>query len=312
MNWFLLIITLPTENSTVRMRAWRTLKASGTAILRDGVYLLPDRSSCRSTFNAVAADVQSADGSAYLMAVDSLDGIEFPALFSRDADYAALLADIDKMRNRLSIIADIPDVIKQIRKLRKHFGTIAEIDFFPGEAQRQADTALQELELTIARALSPDEPHAVEGTIPPLNANDYQARTWATRHRPWVDRLGCAWLIRRFIDPQARFLWLDSPADCPNDALGFDFDGATFSHVGSRVTFEVLLVSFNLEQSALKRIGALVHFLDVGGIQPPESSGVESVLAGLRDAISDDDKLLIAASTIFDGLLTTFNKKEDL
>jgi hypothetical protein len=131
---------------------------------------------------------------------------------------------------------------------------------------------------------------------------------WATRQRPWVDRLASAWLIRRFIDPQARLLWLASPEDCPTDALGYDFDGATFSHIGNRVTFEVLAVSFNLEQPAIKRLGMLVHYLDVGGVAPREASGVESVLAGLRETLRDDDHLLAAACAIFDSLLIIFDK----
>ena len=120
----------------------------------------------------------------------------------------------------------------------------------------------------------------------------------------------CAWLIRRFIDPQARILWLASPGDCPADALGFDFDGAIFSHVGSRVTFEVLAASFGLEQPAIARLGLLVHYLDVGGVQPPEATGIESVLAGLRETLTQDDQLLTAASAIFDGLLASFDKGE--
>ncbi|MEN9985221.1 MAG: hypothetical protein RI925_723, partial [Pseudomonadota bacterium] len=102
--------------------------------------------------------------------------------------------------------------------------------------------------------------------------------------------------------------WLASPADCPAEALGFDFDGATFTHVGSRVTFEVLTASFGLEPPALTRLGLLVHFLDVGGIQPPEAAGIESVLAGMRDSLTDDDQLLAAASSVFDGLLASFDK----
>jgi hypothetical protein len=311
MKMISLVLSLPTENATVRMRAWRTLKASGAAVLRDGVYLMPDRESCRNTLETVAKDVLASGGSAYVLGIEESDSANFMGLFDRSEDYAALLADLVKVRSALTVDT-APDALKQVRKLRKAYANLADIDFYPGEAQRQADTALQDLELTIARVLSPDEPHAVEGKIPLLKVNDYQARTWATRHRPWVDRLACAWLIRRFIDPQAHFLWLDSPIDCPSDVLGFDFDGATFSHVGSRVTFEVLLASFKLEQPGLKRIGSLVHFLDVGGIQPPESSGVESVLAGLRDVIHDDDQLLITASTVFDGLLSAFNNKENL
>jgi hypothetical protein len=134
-------------------------------------------------------------------------------------------------------------------------------------------------------------------------------RTWATRSRPWADRLACAWLIQRHIDPQARLLWLDDPQDCPAHALGFDFDGAHFSHVGAKVTFEVLIASFGWDSPAWQRLGGLVHFLDVGGIEPPEASGVERVLAGMCSAILDDDQLLMAVSGVFDGLLAAFEKE---
>lgn len=126
---------------------------------------------------------------------------------------------------------------------------------------------------------------------------------WQTKNRG-----NLTWLIRRFIDPQARQLWLDAPADCPTDAVGFDFDGATFSHVGVGVTFETLITSFQIEHPGLSRLAGIIHFLDVGGIQPPEAAGIEQVLAGLRDTIADDDHLLAAASGIFDGLLASFQK----
>ncbi|NKI72257.1 chromate resistance protein [Collimonas pratensis] len=309
MNTYLSLITsLPTENATARMRAWRALKASGAAVLRDGVYLMPEREACRNTLEAVAANVLSGGGTAFVLRVEEPDDANFVGLFNRREDYAALLADAAKVRETLT--ADtVLETLKQIRKLRKSFAGLADIDFFPGEAQRQTDATLQELELSAARVLAPDEPHPVQGSISILSLQQYQGRTWATRRRPWVDRLACAWLIRRFIDPQARLLWLASPCDCPADALGFDFDGATFSHVGSRVSFEVLLASFGLEHAALKRLGALVHYLDVGGVQPPESAGIESVLAGLRAAITDDDQLLATASNVFDGLLTAFQQE---
>ncbi|MDR3411369.1 MAG: chromate resistance protein [Formivibrio sp.] len=306
-KWLLLIISLPTENATVRMRAWRALKASGAAVLRDGVYLMPAHDSCRNTLEAVAADVQSAGGTALVLRVEEPDGTDFVSLFNRSDDYATLLAGIAKTHERLTADS-VHDTLKQTRKLRKSFASLVEIDFFPGEALRQADAALQELEQAAIHVQAPDEPHPVEGTISRLLISDYQGRTWATRRRPWVDRLACAWLIRHFIDRQAHLLWLESPNDCPSGALGFDFDGAAFSHVGSRVTFEVLLCSFGFEEVALKRLGALVHYLDVGGVQPAEATGVESVLAGLRATISDDDQLLATVSSLFDGLLVAFEK----
>lgn len=306
-TWIALITSLPTENATARMRAWRSLKASGASVLRDGVYLMPEREDCRETLDTVAADVRAVEGTALVVRLEEPTEGNFVALFDRGADFASLLADIVAARDKLTP-ETANDAMKQARKLRKAFTSLAAIDFFPGEAQKQADEALRDLEQRAAWALSPDEPHPANSAITRLSLQDYQGRRWATRRRPWVDRLACAWLIRRFIDPQATILWLPSPSDCPADALGFDFDGATFTHVGARVSFEVLLASFGLETSALQRFGALVHFLDVGGVQPPEAVGIESALAGLRDTILDDDQLLALASNIFDGLLASFEK----
>lgn len=306
--WFSLIISLPTENANARMRAWRALKASGAAVLRDGVYLMPERDACRQLLDGVAAEVVAAGGMAYVMRMEEPAGADFRSLFDRSAEFAALVLEVGKAQATLDA-DNAHELLKQARKLRKAFTGLAEIDFFDSEAQKQANAALQALELALARTLSPDEPHAAVGSIAVLDRAAYVGKTWATRQRPWVDRLACAWLIRRYIDANATLLWLASPQDCPPDALGFDFDGATFSHVGAKVSFEVMLASFALDSPPLQRMGHLVHFLDVGGLQPPEASGIESVLAGLRDAIPDDDLLLQAASAVFDGLLQTFSKE---
>ena len=309
MKWLALIISLPTNNTATRMRIWRATKTSGAAALRDGVYLLPDFTHCYQTFSEIAAEVKLAEGSAYVVHIVSLNNDEFTQLFNRDEDFSALLAEIEKTSQQLGKPNEQADTRKQIRKLRKTLNQIIATDFFPNDSQQHADKDLQQLELAFNRLLAPDEPHANEGAITLLSVNDYQNRIWATRRRPWVDRLACAWLIQRFIDTNAKIMWLDAPADCPQDALGFDFDGARFSHIGSLVTFEVLLASFGLEQTALKRIAGLVHYLDVGGMQPPEAQGVESVLQGLNASIPDDDQLLLAASPVFDALLVTFSNE---
>ncbi len=308
MQMLTLILSLPTENATARMRAWRALKSSGAAVLRDGVYLMPERDSCREVLEGVASDVQTAGGSAHVLRVEEPQGANFEQLFDRSEDYAVLMADAAKVLGSMAP-ENVMEAVKQARKLRKAYAGLTDIDYYPGEAQKQAHAALLELETAVARVMAPDEPHPAGGAIGHLAIADYQRRTWATRQRPWVDRLACAWLIRRFIDPMATILWLAKPSDCPVDALGFDFDGATFTHVGARVSFEVLMASFGLESSALKRLGTLVHYLDVGGVQPAEASGIESVLAGLRDAITDDDQLTAAAGAIFDGLYSSFSKE---
>ena len=307
MKLLALILSMPTETATARQRAWRGLKSSGAAVLRDGVYLMPEREDCRTTLNNLAGDVREAGGVAHVLRVEEPYGADFAALFDRSDDFASLLADVDRARQELAS-ETVQDVLRQARKLRKSFGTLAAIDFFPGDPQHQAESALRDLELACARALSPDEPQETTALIPCLRKEDYLGRTWATRARPWVDRLASAWLIRRFIDPHASLIWLASPGDCPADALSFDFDGAAFSHVDGRVTFEVLAACFSLSEPSIVRFGQLVHFLDVGGPQPPEAAGVEAVLAGLRNLLSDDDQLLAAASTVFDGLWAMFER----
>jgi hypothetical protein len=115
-------------------------------------------------------------------------------------------------------------------------------------------------------------------------------------------------LIRRFIDPEARFIWLAAPGNCPAEALGFDFDGAMFTHVGAKVTFEVLLASFGLtKDAALNRIGALVHYLDVGGIPVLEAVGLETLISGMRQRWTKDDELLAEVEKIFDAFYQAFS-----
>jgi hypothetical protein len=163
--------------------------------------------------------------------------------------------------------------------------------------------ALADAEAALNARFAPDEPHAAHRKIRLRDRREYRGRTWATRERLWIDRVASAWLIRRFIDPKAKFLWLKHLKDCPKRAVGFDFDGAEFTHVDSKVTFEVLLSSFNLEQDAgLARLGALVHHLDVGGIPTAEGPGFAAIMAGARSLQPDDDALLKAMTPVLDSL----------
>jgi hypothetical protein len=308
MSWLLLVLSLPTSNATARMRAWRALKACGAVVLRDGVYALPDGDGHAQTLATVAADVRVHGGTARLMRAQT-QGEDLAPLFDRSAEYGVLLAQIGARATARGAGAQ-SEATRRARRLRKAFDQLAAIDFFAGEAQRQTAAALQALELAVAQAQSPGEPRAAaREAVPKRERAAYRGRVWATRCRPWVDRLASAWLIRRLIDPEARFLWLKSPADCPKKAVGFDFDGAEFSHVGARVTFETLLAAFELESPALRRLGVLVHGLDAGGVQAAEAVGVERVLAGMRESIINDDQLLLAAAGVFEGLLVAFEKE---
>ncbi len=313
MTWLELVTSLPTENATERMRVWRALRAIGAGVLRDGVYVLPERPDLQEVLAALATEITEAGGSAHVLRVEARDEAQaeaLRALFDRTKDYAALVDEIGRARKRFTR-RDPAAVRRQSRTVRRQFDAIIATDFFPGATKAQAEAALLELEAAAMEILSPGEPHGQRGPIPQLDRRQYRRRVWATRKTPWVDRLACAWLIKRHIDRAATFAWLESPADLPTHAVGFDFDGAPFTHVESRVTFEVFLKSFDLEgNDALRRLGDLVHYLDVGGIPVADAAGVATALTGAKQQSRDDDQLLKQALALFDWLYAAYTDME--
>lgn len=310
--WLLLVVSLPTEGATARMRIWRALKAQGCMALRDGAYLLPAGGEREQALGELADECVREGGNAWLMAVQPRSPDEEAAyrqLFDRSADHAEL-RKAWKAANRTLGTLSAADLSRLQRKLQREVEALRGIDFFPGDASVEAEAAWIDFCRRIDRVLSPDEPHEIAGAVARLDPSRYQGRTWATRRRLWVDRVASAWLIRRFIDRDARFRWLAKPSDCPKSALGFDFDGATFTHVGDRVTFETLMAGFGLdEDAALRRLAAMVHQLDVGGEPVPEASGFEAVMAGARERIDDDDALLAEMSNVLDSLYAHFERE---
>ena len=308
--WLLFVLTLQGQQQAARMRVWRALKALGAGVLRDGVYLMPNREPFLIELQAQADDVVRSAGSAQILEVEARDEVqetEFRRLFDRTGDSQELIKQIRTLSEALSP-EDPSGATAQLTRLRRDFETVAAQDFFPGEAASQTRRALEALTQAVQRVALPDEPHTSFGEICRLDASEYTGRTWATRRRPWADRLASAWLIRRFIDPQARFVWLKTPKDCPKRAVGYDFDGAQFTHIAGKVTFEVLLKSFGHDADpGLRRVGALIHYLDVGGIPVAEAAGVETLLRGAQSAFADDDALLAETAKIFELIYIAYS-----
>jgi len=309
-KWLLLITNLSGGNQTLRMRIWRAFKAAGAALVRDGVYLLPASDSARRVFTAQVRELESGGGGAHIIAFES-DSPEqrqgLTALFDRTADYAESLAALSALRQALPKLAEL-EARRRLAALRRDIMVLVSVDFFGAEARRQAEAALEGLALALDARYAPDEPHAAPKKVRAVDAKRYRARTWATRERLWIDRVCSAWLICRFIDRKAKFLWLKRIADCPKTAVGFDFDGAEFSHVGGEVTFEVLVQSFGLEaDAALAALGAVVHFLDVGGVPVPEAAGLAAMVTGARALHADDAALLESVSPVLDSLYAAFS-----
>ena len=309
-SWLALVVSLPSASATVRMRIWRAVKALGCAALRDGAYLLPAQAEQAAQLQPLADEALQEGGQAWLLQVQATHMAEqaaYQTLFDRTADYTPWLDELAQARQLLPTLVGA-ELQRLQRRHARTYEAIRKIDFFPGEASIRAEAQWRDFTNAVEALQSPGEPQATAGRIARRDRMQYQGRLWATRRHLWVDRVASAWLIQRFIDPSARFVWLNAIADCPADALGFDFDGATFSHVGERVTFEVLLASFGLDgDRGLLRLGAMVHALDVGGTTPPEAGGFEAVLAGARKRWPDDDTLLADVGGVLDSLHAHFS-----
>lgn len=308
--WLLLITNLPGHNPTLRMRIWRGMKSAGVGLLRDGAYVLPTSKASRKVLEEQAAEIKSAGGLAHVLSFDAESPeqhAELVTLFDRTDEYAEAIRRLEELKAEL-VKLDEPQARQQLAAAVREVAAIVERDFFPGEPRKQAQSALADVEANLNARFAPDEPHASRRKSQVRNLKEYRGRTWATRERLWVDRVASAWLIRRFIDPQATFLWLKRPKDCPKRAVGFDFDGAEFTHETSKVTFEVLVSSFDLQKDAgLTRLAALVHHLDVGGIPTAEGPGFATIMAGARALQKDDDALLKAMTPVLDSLYAGYS-----
>jgi hypothetical protein len=304
-SWLILTATLPTHPSALRVRVWRALKATGAGTLREGVYLLPEGAATAQALWDIEAAIAQAGADAHMLVVPARDGAQeqaFRALFDRTDAYAELLQSIKEQRAAMAKASEV-DLNKSLRGLEQQLQAIQASDFFPGKAAAKAADALAALRREVALRLSPGEPRSANAGIERLPLEDFQGRTWATRKRPWVDRLATAWLVQRFVDRSPRFVWIDEPRRCPAKALGYDFDGARFTHVGERVTFEVVAASFGLDEDpALRAMGQLVHSIDIGGIPVDEAPGFELLVRGLQAQHRKDDHLLAAALPLFDTL----------
>jgi hypothetical protein len=285
------------------------LKALGVGSLRDGVYVLPDRPEFREAFAAQQGDIAESGGTAHVLVgagQSESEEVSLRALFDRTEQYSSLIREAEALAATIAEGSE-SDARRRLRQLSRHYDGIASGDFFESPGRDRARAVLSSLGSAVIKMFSPGEPSASGAPIDRLDPAKYRKRVWATRRRIWVDRVASAWLIQRFIDPEPTFRWLSDPSECPQDALGFDFDGAAFTHVGDLTTFEVLLAAFGFDRDAgLVKIAAIVHFLDIGGPPVPEAAGFEALLSGARARTEDDDELLCKMVDVLESFYEAF------
>ena len=316
-RWLLFVHQLPSHPSNLRVTTWRRLQQLGAVPLKQAVYALPDTATTREDFEWLRTEVQAAGGDASVFSADNVDPWSDDALIeefrrSRQEAYAALARHAEQALKHASGSrrgrgTRAPAVGRLLGIFRERLSAIETIDFFGSAGRDRVIAVLEQIEGRRA-----DRKRAQDAAADPGSRDGvaYRGRLWITRPRPGVDRMASAWLIRRFIDSEARFAFAADKQRVPEDGIPFDMFGVDFSHQGGGCTFETLCSVFALDEPALSRIAGIVHDLDLkdGRFGAAECGTVGAMIEGLQLAYHDDDQLLAQGITLFDSLYRSFGQ----
>ena len=318
-RWLLFIHQLPSQPSNLRVTTWRRLQQIGAIPLKQAVYALPDTPDAREDFEWLKTEVKAAGGDASVFAADNVDSWSDDALVeefrrARQESYDELARDVEQALKRASSArrpkgTRAPALRRLLDIFRERLVAAEKIDFFGSAGRDRVLTVLRQLEDRITGASRPAGPAESDASG---RIASFQGRLWLTRPRPGVDRMASAWLIRRFIDRQARFGFAADRESVPDHGVPFDMFGVEFSHQGDGCTFETLCSVFRIAGAALSRISAIVHDLDLkdGRFGAPECSTVGAMIEGLQLAYRHDDALLEHGMTLFDSLYRSFEQSD--
>lgn len=306
-RWLIFVTNLPTEDPAARMRVLRTLESLGCAVLRDGVFLLPDTPAGRQGLASLGEHIVRINGSAHLLSAVSVDEAQarlFLGLFDRTHKYEELIKTVESLKAGFGY-SDPVSIMRLLAKHKRDYKIISTLDFFPSDSKDRAARVLAEAEQAVHALMFPDAPKK-SGALDTTSKLYFQRR-WATRKPLWADQLASAWLIRRFIDPEAKLIWLDKNQECPESAIGYGYAGATFCNSKDRVTFEEILAAFRLDKNAaLARIGKLIHALSAGDTNVAEAAGVQTLLQGAVRRTESEEQLLAETEMTFDLLYEAY------
>lgn len=308
--WLLLLYQIPATPSNLRVKTWRRLQKIGAVPVKNSAYALPNSPQAREDFEWMRTEILAMNGQGAVFTAEHLDeqtGREIVAAFqtAREKEFRALRSEVLKatasakragsgslMRRRLE---------SQASGLRERFAELEARDAFGVAARAEAKAALERLErFLLQRAKQPGHAQQTGGRA--MQA-EFRNRVWVTRPRPGVDRMSSAWLIRRFIDPKAKFAFAETVTK-KSRAIPFDMFGVEFSHHGDGCTFETLTRRFGIQDPAVERIGQIVHNLDLKEekFNAPEAAAIGKLVEGMRQLYPSDPELLAQGIQMFDAL----------
>jgi len=307
-SWLFLLFNLPAKQSSDRVKVWRRLKKFGAIQLKTSTYVLPDEPVHYERFQWLAKEIVDTGGEATLVRVKDIEGMPHAAIVAlfneaRARDYHELFEPLNLLIKDSKARKQSPETFSnQLHKLRQRFQEIQDIDYFKSSRGEDLRRHLQKAEALESPSMKPE-------TKVQLRAEDYRGKTWITRPRPEIDRVGSAWLIRRFIDPSAKFVFANTPTESPN-AIPYDMFEVEFSHHGDHCTFETLIQRFGIRDRAVLRLAELIHDADVEDdkFRRVEGFGVEQIFKGwAKQGLADQD-ILSKGFECFDALYAQFKR----
>jgi hypothetical protein len=310
--WLLLIHQLPAKPAYARVKVWRRLQALGAVIVKNAVYALPSSEETQEDFAWLAREIVELGGEALVCEAELVEGLgdaELRQMFiaARNQDYGRIAEEARALATRLdatSADGELAEVANQTARLRKQLSEIAAIDFFEADGRAAAEQPIARLESHFSQGSEAMTPQQGPSATPPT-----ASKTWVTREHVQVDRIASAWLIRRFVDPAARFKFVASRSYAPRAGeVRFDMFEGEFTHEGDRCTFEVLLLRAGLDDPALGAIGEIIHDIDLkdGKYGREETAGIRTVMSGIAAAHRDDEQRLARGAAVLDDLYEYF------
>jgi hypothetical protein len=317
-SWLLLIHQLPAKPAYLRVKIWRRLQDLGAIAVKNAVHALPMNEETQEDFEWLMREIVKGGGEAVVCEARLIDGLsdeEVRALFdrARDADYADVAKDARALAKSLRPKAKseaLAELRVQVARLRKRLAEVVSVDFFGAIGRETAEGLVKALE---AR-LNEDEAVTDKATVD-SDANAFgtlRNRTWVTRQGVYVDRIASAWLIRHFIDPEARFKFVSGKGYRPDEGeLRFDMFEAEFTHEGDKCTFEVLLERGAPKDPALRAIAEIIHDIDLKDSKfgRTEVAGIRTLIEGISVATKDDSERIARGTEVFNNLYEYFKKK---
>jgi hypothetical protein len=313
-RWLVLIHQIPPTPSYLRVKVGRRLQGLGAVPVKNSVYVLPRTDQALEDFQWVRREIVAGGGEASVCEARFVEGLSDPAIeglfnAAREPEYAALAREARALqaaatRRGKAREASADAIAATLVRLRRRLAEIVEIDFFEASGRDAVEGPLSAVEAALL-------PAAPDGDAAPAPAAEFRGRTWVTRTGVHVDRIASAWLIRRFIDPEARFRFVRPSDRVESTEVRFDMFEAEFTHEGDLCTFEVLRRRFALRDRALARLGEIVHDIDLkdGKHAHPETSGLDHLIAGIAMRHKDDEARLRDGAAVLEALYEYFKRK---